>query len=95
MLDNKPIIDTTHELKWRRTLRRKLINCLALIENHGKPTQELMFELRMAKEALRNWNSDSADWVKHRMSFPLNMGNILSQAESDIQESEVQPINTD
>jgi hypothetical protein len=95
MLDDKPIIDTTHELKWRRTLRRKLINCLALIENHGKPTQELMFELRMAKEALRNWNSDSADWVKHRMSFPLNMGNILSQAESDIQESEVQPINTD
>ena len=95
MLDDKPIINTTHELKWRRTLRRKLINCLALIENHGKPTQELMFELRMAKEALRNWNSDSADWVKHRMSFPLNMGNILSQAESDIQESEVQPINTD
>ena len=95
MLDNKPIIDTSHELKWRRTLRRKLINCLALIENHGKPTQKLMFELRMAKEALRNWNSDSADWVKHRMSFPLNMGNILSQAESDIQESEVQPINTD
>jgi len=95
MLDNKPIIDTTHELKWRRTLRRKLINCLALIENHGKPTQELMFELRMAKEALRNWNSDSADWVKHRMSFPLNMGKILSQAESDIQDAEVQPINTD
>ena len=88
MLDNKPIIDTTHELKWRRTLRRKLINCLALIENHGKPTQDLMFELRMAKEALRNWNSDSADWVNHRMSFPL-------KAESDIQTSDIQPINTD
>ena len=88
MLHNKPIIDTTHELKWRRTLRRKLINCLALIENHGKPTQDLMFELRMAKEALRNWNSDSADWVKHRMSFPL-------KAESDIQTSDIQPINTD
>ncbi len=72
MLDDKPIIDTTHELKWRRTLRRKLINCLALIENHGKPTQELMFELRMAKEALRNWNSDTALWEKHQMVFPLN-----------------------
>ena len=95
MSDNKPIIDTSWELKWRRTLRKKLLNCLVLIENHGKPTQELMFELRMAKEALRNWNSDSADWVKHRMSFPLNMGKILSQAESDIQESEIQPINTD
>ena len=95
MLDKKPIIDTTHELKWRRTLRRKLINCLALIENHGKPTQELMYELRLAKEALTYWNSDTADWVKHRMSFPLNMGEILSYAESDTQDAEVQPINTD
>ena len=40
----EPTIDTSHELKWRRTLRKKLINCLVLIENHGKPTQELMYE---------------------------------------------------
>ena len=26
-----PIIDTSHELKWKRTYRKRLINCLALI----------------------------------------------------------------
>ena len=31
-----PIIDTSHELKWKRTYRKRLINCLALIENHGR-----------------------------------------------------------
>ena len=60
-----PMIDTSHELKWRRTLRKKLINCLVLIENHGKPTQELMYELRKAKEALTYWNSDTATWEKN------------------------------
>ena len=52
MSDNTPSIDTSWELKWRRTLRKKLLNCLVLIENHGKPTQELMYELRLAKDAL-------------------------------------------
>ena len=86
--ENKPIIDTTHELKWRRTLRKRLINCLALIENHGNPTQDLMFQLRLAKEALTNWNSDSAAWEKHQMVFPL-------KPQSDLQSSEVQPVNLD
>ena len=41
------MVDTSWELKWRkRTLRKKLLNCLVLIENQGKPTQELMYELR-------------------------------------------------
>ena len=70
MSDNKPIIDTSWELKWRRTLRKKLLNCLVLIENHGKPTQELMYELRLAKDALTYWNSDTALWEKHQMVIP-------------------------
>ena len=70
MSDNKPIIDTSWELKWRRTLRKKLLNCLVLIENHGKPTQELMYELRLAKDALTYWNSDTALWEKHQMIIP-------------------------
>ena len=45
-MSNKPTIDTSWELKWRRTLRKKLLNCLVLIENHGKPTQDLMYELK-------------------------------------------------
>ena len=67
MLEYKPIIDTSWELKWKRTLRKKLLNCLVLIEKHGKPTQELMYELRLAKDALTYWNSDTALWEKHQM----------------------------
>ena len=50
MSDNKPMVDTSWELKWKRSLRKRLINCLARIENDGKPTQELQFELAKAKE---------------------------------------------
>ena len=90
-MSNKPTIDTSWELKWRRTLRKKLLNCLVLIENQGKPTQDLMYELRKAKEALTYWNSDTALWEKHQMVIPMNAP--VPQAE--LQDAEVQPINTD
>ena len=91
MLDNKPSIDTSWELKWKRSLRKRLINCLARIENDGKPTQELGYELAKAKECYVYWNSDSAMWVKERMVFPTSPP--VPQAE--LQDAEVQPINTD
>ena len=91
MSDNKPIIDTSWELKWRRTLRKKLLNCLVLIENHGKPTQELMYELRLAKDALTYWNSDTALWEKHQMVIPTT----APVPQTELQNAEVQPINTD
>ena len=91
MSDNKPIIDTSWELKWRRTLRKKLLNCLVLIENHGKPTQELMYELRLAKDALTYWNSDTALWEKHHMVIPTT----APVPQTELQDAEVQPINTD
>ena len=89
MSDNKPIIDTSWELKWRRTLRKKLLNCLVLIENHGKPTQELMYELRLAKDALTYWNSDTALWEKHQMVIPTT----APVPQTELQDAEVQPIN--
>ena len=77
MLDNnkKPTVadiqieqdDTSWELKWKRSLRKRLINCLARIENDGKPTQELGYELAKAKECYVYWNSDTAMWEKHQM----------------------------
>ena len=73
MLDNnkKPTYDdTTWELKWKRSLRKRLINCLARIENDGKPTQELGYELAKAKECYVYWNSDTALWEKHQMIIP-------------------------
>ena len=84
-------IDTSHELKWRRTLRKKLINCLVLIENHGKPTQELMYELRKAKEAMMYWNSDTAIWEKHSMVFPVAM----PVPQTELQTPEVDEVKLD
>ena len=67
MSKTKPIIDTSWELKWKRSLRRRLINCLARIENDGRPTQELGYELAKAIECYVYWNSDTAMWEKHQM----------------------------
>ena len=67
MSETKPIIDTSWELKWKRSLRRRLINCLARIENDGRSTQELGYELAKAKEWYVYWNSDTAMWDKHQM----------------------------
>ena len=67
MSETKPIIDTSWELKWKRSLRKRLINCLARIENDGKHTQELGYELAKAKECYVYWNSDTAMWEKHQM----------------------------
>ena len=38
--------DDTHLLKWRRSLRRKAINILALIENKGQPCEEIDQEIK-------------------------------------------------
>ena len=89
--NDKPVLDSSHELKWKRTYRKRLINCLALIENHGKPTTELLFEMRKAKEALNNWNSDSATFEKHQMVFPIS----APVPQTELQTPEVEPINTD
>ena len=83
MLDNnkKPTYDdTTWELKWKRSLRKRLINCLARIENDGKPTQELGYEIRKLHEAFTYWNSDVALWEKHNMVIPTK-----PMSESDSQ----------
>ena len=70
MSDNKPMVDTSWELKWKRSLRKRLINCLARIENDGKPTQELGYEIAKVKECFVYWNSDVALWEKHNMVIP-------------------------
>ena len=66
-MSDKPMVDTSWELKWKRSLRKRLINCLARIENDGKPTQELGYELAKAKECYVYWNEDIAMWEKHQM----------------------------
>ena len=58
MTNDTPTVDTSWELKWRRSLR------------NGKPTQELGYELAKAKECFVYWNSDVALWEKHKMVIP-------------------------
>ena len=89
-MSDKPMIDTSLELKWMRTVRRKAINILARIENDRKPTQELLYEIRKLHEAFTYWNSDTAMWERHQMVIPTTQP--VPQAE--IQEPEVQPIDS-
>ena len=86
-----PRVDTTWELKWKRTCRRKAINILARIENDGKPTQELGYEIRKLHEAFTYWNSDVASWVRHNMVIPVTQ----PVPQTELQEPEVQPVSTD
>ena len=90
-MSNKPMIDTSWELKWKRSVRKRAINILARIENDGKPTQELGYEIRKLHAAFTYWNSDVATWEKHQMVIPTTRP--IPQAE--LQEPEVQPISTD
>ena len=71
-MSEKPTVDTSWEMKWMRSLRKRAINILARIENDRKPTQELHYELRKAMEAFTYWNSDVASWVKHNMVIPTD-----------------------
>ena len=90
-MSDKPMVDTSWELKWKRSLRKRLINCLARIENDGKPTQELGYEIRKLHEAFTYWNSDVASWVRHNMVIPTTQ----PAPQTELQEPEVQPISTD
>jgi hypothetical protein len=89
-MSEKPTVDTSWEMKWMRSLRKRAINILARIENDRKPTQELHYELRKAMEAFTYWNSDTAMWEKHQMIIPTTQP--IPRAE--IQESEVDPIDS-
>ena len=90
MSETKPIIDTSWELKWKRSLRKRLINCLARIENDGKPTQELGYELAKAKECYVYWNSDTAMWEKHQMVIPTT----APVPQTELQKPEVSNIES-
>ena len=91
-----PTVDTSHELKWKRTCRRHAINILALIENDGVPTQKMNFQIRKLHEAFTYWNSDVASWVRHTSVLPTDK--TYSQpleAQTELQKPNVDPVNTD
>ena len=82
------VVDTSHELKWMRTVRRRAINILARIENDRKPTQLLSYEIRKLHEAFVCWNSDTAMWEKHQMILPTKL-----EPQSTLQKPNVTPMD--
>tara|TARA_R100000697_G_scaffold80561_1_gene92682 strand:+ start:177 stop:464 length:288 start_codon:yes stop_codon:yes gene_type:complete len=69
--NDKPIIDTTWNLKWKTSTEDWLVELLSLIRKQKEPTQKQAYALRKCKEAWTNWNSDSQDWIKHGMTIVL------------------------
>ena len=78
-MSDKPTIDTSWELKWMRTVRKRAINILARIENERKPTQEMGYEIRKLHEAFTYWNSDVASWEKIHTEIPLSQTRLEEQ----------------
>ena len=88
---DKPSVDLSWELKWMRTVRKKAINILALIENDRKPTQKMGYEIRKLHEAFTYWNSDIAMWEKHQMVIPITE----PVPQTELKEPEEQHIDMD
>ena len=95
-MSDKPTIDTSWELKWMRTVRKRAINILARIENERKPTQEMGYEIRKLHEAFTYWNSDVASWVRHRSVLPTDETHSQTlEPQTELQKPNVDPVNTD
>ena len=82
------VVDTSHELKWMRTVRRRAINILARIEYDRRPTQLLSYEIRKLHEAFVWWNSDTAMWEKHQMILPTKL-----EPQATLQKPNVTPMD--
>ena len=72
MYDNqKKVIDTTWNLKWKTSTEDWIVELLSLIRKQKEPSQEQQYALRKAKECWTLWNSDSQDWIKQGMTIPI------------------------
>ena len=50
--DNKPFI------KWKRSCRKELLQALLELESNDKPTPELHYHMRKAKDCLYYWDNN-------------------------------------
>ena len=73
MLEDKPTVDTSWNLKWKTSFEDWQAKLHYLVRTQKKPTQDLLYEVRLVKEALTYWNSDTALWEKHQMTIPMPM----------------------
>ena len=58
-------------IKWKSSLRKHMINVLALLENHEQPQMEIKHQLIKANICFNNWHSDVAEWEKHTFEYEL------------------------
>ena len=58
-------------IKWKSSLRKHMINVLALLENHEQPQMEIKHQLIKANVCFNNWHSDVAEWEKHTFEYEL------------------------
>ena len=49
-------------VKWKSSLRKHMINVLALLENHEQPQMEIKLQLIKANVCFNNWHSDVAEF---------------------------------
>ena len=80
MLDNKPKVDTSWNLKWKTSFEDYLAELHYLVRTQKRPTQDQLHIMAKMKECWRNWNGDVALWEKHNMVIPTK-----PMSESDSQ----------
>jgi len=68
--------------KWKRSCRRELLQALLEIESNDKPTAEMHYHMRKAKDCLYYWDSDISAWEKNTVAIEIP-SNIYEQQELD------------
>ena len=71
MLDDKPTVDATFNLKWKTSTEDWVVELLHLIRRQKKPTIEKRNAIAKIKECHMYWNSDTALWERHQMTVPM------------------------
>jgi len=71
MLDDKPTVDATFNLKWKTSTEDWVVELLHLIRRQKKPTIEQRNAIAKIKECHMYWNSDTALWERHQMTVPM------------------------
>jgi|TARA_R100000084_G_C4540206_1_gene95213 hypothetical protein len=71
MLNDKPKVDTSWNLKWKTSFEDYLAELHYLVRTQKRPTQDQLHIMAKMKECWRNWNGDVALWEKHNMTITL------------------------
>jgi hypothetical protein len=74
--NNKPFA------KWKSSCRKELLQALLELEANDKPTPELHYHMRKAKDCLYYWDNDVNAWERNTIAIQIP-SNIYEQQELD------------